>query len=383
VGVSIGILAWNEAETIEITLRSLFEQSIFHKLAGQNVRCEIICAANGCNDDTVGVTARFFERQEQEHPYAEQMVLRAADIREQGRFNAYNVFVHELSASEAEVLFLMDADILFNNHDTLWNMYQALISDAKACICTDLPIKDITFKQRKSLKDYVSLATSRLNSTSKELMTGQLHAIKAPIARNIYLPKRVGAVEDGFIKALATSYFLTREPCPGRIIQAENASHIFEAYTDFGAVLKNQKRQMIGQTIVHVLVDKYLKSLPLEKKLNMAETLRELDSREPDWVEKLVSEHMRQVRFCWQLFPGLLGYRFKRWAKLKGITKVLYLPPTIAAFLVTLISSWLAHRGLRRGAVGYWPSRKGPKFNLPAAPGSTAGTAGPVARGVA
>jgi len=36
---------------------------------------------------------------------------------------------------------------------------------------------------------------------------------------------------------------------------------LYEAYTSVAEVLNNQKRQMIGQTIVHVLIE-YLKTLP-------------------------------------------------------------------------------------------------------------------------
>ena len=47
-----------------------------------------------------------------------------------------------------------------------------------------------------------------------------------------------------------------------RHLRRSGASHIFEAYTSPADILQNQKRQMIGQTVVHILVDKYLKSLP-------------------------------------------------------------------------------------------------------------------------
>ena len=52
--VTIGILAYNEAETIARTIHSLFEQSVF---SGQgavlpDVRWDIIVVPNGCKDAT-------------------------------------------------------------------------------------------------------------------------------------------------------------------------------------------------------------------------------------------------------------------------------------------------------------------------------------------
>src|SRR5438046_3043297 len=100
VALTIGILAWNEESAIVPMLDSLFAQTIFRSLAARGERCEVICLANGCTDRTVPVTREIFERMEREHPDRAGLSAWVADIPEPGRNNAWNRFIHELSAAE-------------------------------------------------------------------------------------------------------------------------------------------------------------------------------------------------------------------------------------------------------------------------------------------
>jgi hypothetical protein len=193
-------------------------------------------------------------------------------------------------------------------------------------------------------------------------MTGQLYCIRAAVARRLYLPKDLGAPDDGFIKAIVCTNFFRRPLKPARIVTAKDASHIYEAYTSVPELLNNQKRQMIGQTTVHVLVE-YLKSLPLEERTNLAATLKRKDETEPDWVKRLLHEHLRRTRFFWRLFPDALTFRFKRWAKMKGRQRLTHLPAAFAGFVVTLIACARAHRHLKRGALHYWPKARREKIH--------------------
>src|SRR5207248_9873172 len=137
------------------------------------------------------------------------------------------------------------------------------------------------------LLDRLSLATTDMTRQIDGQMTGQLYCIRAEVARRIWLPKDLGAPDDGFIKAIVCTDFFTDDLLPRRIRVAPRASHIFEAYRSPFEVLNNQKRQMIGQTTVHLLVDHYLKNLPLERRLDLATTLRQNDESDPDWLKRL------------------------------------------------------------------------------------------------
>jgi glycosyltransferase involved in cell wall biosynthesis len=352
--LSIAVRAWNEEAVIRRTLESVFEQSLFEELCRRHERCEVICIPNGCSDRTAEIARAVFAEQARLHPFAGAFTCRVEEIREAGRNNTWNAFVHDLSSREAEFLYLMDSDILFNRRGTLFNMYTALLNKPEACIASDRQIKDICFKKNKSLLDRVSLATTDMTRTIEGQITGQLYCIRADVARRLYLPKDLGAPDDGFIKAIVCTDFFRRELNPARIVTAEGASHIYEAYTSARELLNNQKRQMIGQTTVHVLIE-YLKTLPLEERTDLATTLKRKDDADPDWTKQLIHEHLRRTRYFWRLFPDLLTFRFRRWRKLGGVKRLTHFPAAMAGFVVTLIACARAHHHFKRGQMHYWP----------------------------
>jgi Glycosyl transferase family 2 len=357
VHVSIGILAWNEEDAIGAALESLFGQTLFAELHARGLRCEIVCVTNGCSDATPAIVARAFGEQARRHPHRDALSLRPFDIEERGKTHAWNLFVHTHSAREAPFLVLMDGDIILHGAETLWNMVSALAADPAAHVSTDTPRKDISFKPKRSILERISLATSTMSQAAEAQLTGQLYCIRAEVARNIYLPADLAACEDGFIKAMVCTDCLTRPAAPGRIVRARDASHIFEAYTSLGDVLRNQKRQMIGQTVLHVL-DEYLRSRPLAERQALGATLKDLERRDPLWLKRRIGDHLRGTRRFWRLFPGILGFRFQRLTRLTGVKKVVYAPAALVGFSVTLVSCAMAYRFLKQGYTNYWPDTK-------------------------
>ncbi len=351
--ISIAVRAWNEEAVIRRTLESLFEQSLFKELSARGECCEVLCIPNGCTDRTAKIAAAVFAEQEKLHPFVNAFAASVRDMREAGRNHTWNAFVHDLSSREAEFLFLMDSDILFNRPETLFNMYRALLENSEAQVASDQPIKDISLKPVKAWRDRISLATSDMNRATQGQMTGQLYCIRAEVARRLYLPKDLG-IDDGFIKAIVCTDFLSSELNPGRIVVAQDASHVYEAYTSTGELLKNQKRQMIGQTIVHVLVE-YLKTLPPPQRTNLADTLRHNEEARPDWIARLVAEHLHRVRHFWRLFPDALSFRFKRWWRMRGMKRLTHLPATLVGFAMTMIACAQAYRHFKRGQMHFWP----------------------------
>lgn len=351
--LSIGIRAWNEESVIRRTLESVFQQSLFEELARRGERCEVLCIPNGCTDGTAEVAAEVFAEQERSHPFANAFLCRVADIKEAGRNHTWNAYVHDLSSPDAEFLYIMDSDILFDQRETLFNMYATLLNHSEAGIASDRPIKDIYFKKNKSLLDRISLATTDMTATIEGQITGQLYCIRASVARRLYLPKDLG-IDDGFIKAIVCTDFFLRPLTPGRIIMAPEASHVYEAYTSVKEILNNQKRQMIGQAIVHVLLE-HLRKLPSEQRWNLASTLREKDEADPGWLKKLIDAHLGRARYFWRIFPDALTFRFKRWRKMPGLKRVTHFPAAVAGFVVTLVACARAHRHFRRGQMHYWP----------------------------
>jgi glycosyltransferase involved in cell wall biosynthesis len=351
--ISIAVRAWNEEAVIRRTLESLFDQSLFEELSARGERCEVLCIPNGCADRTAEIAAAVFAEQPHSNPFSGAFACSVRTIREAGRNHTWNAFVHDLSHPETEFLFLMDSDIRFNRRETLFNMYRALLQHAKASIASDQPVKDVSLKLVKSWRDRISLATSEMNGAIQGRMTGQLYCIRAEIARRLYLPKELG-IDDGFIKAIVCTDFFSKKLNPDRIVLAKDASHVYEAYTAVGDLLKNQKRQMIGQTIVQVLVE-YLKRLPQQQRTNLADTLRRKEEASPDWVARLVAEHLQRVHFFWRLFPDAPSFRFKRWWRMRGMKRLTHLPATLVGFAVTLIACAQAYGHFKRGKMHFWP----------------------------
>jgi glycosyltransferase involved in cell wall biosynthesis len=353
--VSIAIFAWNEERAIAETLQSLLEQSLFQELERLNLQCEIICVANGCTDQTATIADEVLQSLHRNHAHSSAWQGRAVNIPERGKVNAWNQFVHHFSAREARLLFMMDADILIHRRETMWNMLRALEQDAEANISVDVPRKDIGFKERQTLSQRLSMAASRMTLAADGQLCGQLYCIRSFTARKIHLPKELSACEDGLIKLLVCTDFLAHPAWPKRIRVAPDAEHTFEAYTTPVSVLKNQKRQIMGQTMIHVLVDQYLQELPSAERQDLKATLQAKDERDPFWLRSLMQAHLDHTRCCWNLYPGLLKNRFQRLNNLPARQRLKCLPAAIAGSCATLTASFLAHRSLKRGLMDYWP----------------------------
>ncbi len=355
IALSIGIMAWNEEKSIATTLDSLFRQSVFQKLCARHEQCEIVIVANGCTDRTVPVVRDYLEKMSRSHEWRDGFTARVVDVPEPGKCNAWNRFVHEFSSLEARYLCLMDADIVFHHLDSIYSLMTTLERKPGASASSGRQVKDILFKERKTLRERISLATSNLSAAGQNgMLCGQLYCLRANVARNIFLPRGLGAVEDGFIKAAVCTDNFTRASDPSRVVPAPDAAHIFEAYVSPAVVLKNQKRQMIGQATVYVLVE-HLKRLTFEQRCLLADTLRQMEARDPDWLKKEVGRHLATHPRFWQLFPGVLTFRFQRLAKMPGWRKLTHLPATMAGFGVTLLACYRAHQVLRGGLTEYWP----------------------------
>ncbi len=352
---SIAIFAWNEQDAISRTLESLFAQSLFARFEEHKTAAEVICVLNGCTDGTAAVARRTCARVVEQHAARAAIVWRVADIPDRGKLNAWNVFVHSLAAREARTLVMMDADILIHKPETLWNLWLTLETDPEAKVAVDRPCKDITFRSRRSVTDRLALASSEMTGAAEAQLCAQLYAIRAQTARGIYLPKDLFACEDGFIKALVCTDNLRHEVWPQRIRLAPEAEHIFQAYTSPAAILRNQKRQVIGQTLVHILLDEFLPRLSEAERADLATTLRRLDEKDPTWLKRLIQAHLGKAGYCWRLYPGLVGQRFLHLRNLRGWRKLKCYPAALASSAATVLASWMAYRSLKRGATQYWP----------------------------
>ena len=234
-------------------------------------------------------------------------------------------------------------------------------------VAVDVPCKDVSFKKGKSLSDHLSVNMARMTTAADGQLCGQLYCIRAEIARKIYLPRDLPACEDGFIKALVCTDFLEHEVWPHRIKVAPGAAHTFEAYRSPKDIFKNQKRQAIGQTAVHILVDRYLASLSAEARADLPNLLRAADANDPSWLKRLIAEHLVRAKHAWRLYPDLLTQRFKQLSNFGPVKRLLCLPAALASVTVTLLAAFAAWKNLKSGAISYWPKADRAGFDPAAA----------------
>jgi hypothetical protein len=291
---------------------------------------------------------------EREHPNRRGWSARVAEIPEPGRNNAWNQFVHVLSARETRYICLMDADIVFDQPQTLEIVFGELERNLHLGGASDCPRKSIAGKTRPSARERLSLAASDMTETIEGRLNGMLYCLRAGIARNFYLPRDLGATDDGFFKAAICTDFFCSPSDPSKVVSVRGATHLYEPYLALRDILNNQKRQMIGQTTVFVLI-RYLKTLPPSERANLGETLRRNEARDPDWFKKLIDAHVARPRAFWRLFPGILSFRWQRLGKMHGFRRVTHFPAAAAGFVITLVACRQAQHFLRRGVSSFWP----------------------------
>ena len=297
--ISIAILAHNEEQRIGRTLEDLLGQSILQAgFAHAGNRVEVVCVINGSTDSTAAVVRAAFNDAKCSQ-YAD---LRVVEVRQKGKVNAWNEYVHRISCPDAGFLVFMDADIRFSTEDVLEQLVEALGAEASAWASVSSPIKHLATKPRKNLFDRLSLLNSRAGGQSKSWICGQLYCVRAAIARRIVLPHGL-LVEDGFLALMLSSDlfawdpFEPREGSPVRVIHPPRASHVFEAYTRPGDLLRQGRRQAAAHAINLILREWILAN---RGEMSGADAIAAACHNDRDWFAKYLA---KRVGERWWVMP--------------------------------------------------------------------------------
>ncbi len=341
--VSIGVLAYNEADSIGKTLHSLFQQSIFQtdKLA-QSI--EVIVVPNGCHDRTAEISHTTLETLTATvaHPNVQYQVC---EVDRPGKANAWNCYVHGFANPAADYLILMDADIEFLELETLDSLVQTLEQNSTAWVSVDRHIKDITFKQKKNPIEKLSLMASQVSGAKSVWICGQLYCGRASILRQIWMPIGI-LVEDGYLLKMIVTHDLTAPEFSERVVRASSASHVFEAYTNMTQWLRHEQRQVVGNTINTYLYTE----LEREDQTPFSQLVKLQNVENPLWLNTLVQETVK--RKGWWAIPGWLLVRRFGGIRHRPIHKTLILLPfSIAACLVDIALCIQANRELHQWGV--------------------------------
>jgi Glycosyl transferase family 2 len=340
--ISIGILAHNEALSIEKTFDSLFQQSLFQ--ASPPLEIEIICVPNGCSDDTADVCRQVLEKQ----VLQKTVTWQVSELTAPGKPNAWNHYIHEVAAADADYVFLMDADIWFNTPETLMAMVDLLQQQPSVWVAVDQPIKDVLLKAHKNPAEHLSVMVSELSGSGDQVwLCGQLYCARAAVLRRIYMPTELSA-DDGFLYEMITTNCLTTASQPDRIARAQGASHVFEAYTNPQQLIKHERWLVIANIVNALIFDQvHRNAIASSEAISAAKYFRDWDQQNPQWVSHLIRTELTQ-KSGWLTPPDFLQRRFTNLQHKPWLKRLLLTPLATIALGVDLLTLYTANRHLAR-----------------------------------
>jgi Zn finger protein HypA/HybF involved in hydrogenase expression len=341
--ISIGILAHNEAASLERTLDSLFQQSLLQQADRQ---VEIICVPNGCTDNTAAVARQIFAQLMQQYRPTH-VTWKVCELAQPGKPNAWNHYVHQLADPLADYLILMDADIWFAQIQTLDALVDLLEREAEVWVAVDQPIKDVVLKPQKNLVEHLSTFVSELSGSNNAVwLCGQLYCARADILRQIYIPAELSA-DDGFLYQMVTTNCLTTTTQTDRIARAPMASHVFEAYTNPQQLIKHE-RWLVVSNITNTLIFEHLRGSVIAGGAASASTLLRIwDQQNPRWVTHLIREKLK-AQSGWVSPPAYLWRRFTNLRHKSFLKALLLLPLALVALGLDLVTLYAANRELSK-----------------------------------
>ncbi|MGL4499245.1 MAG: glycosyltransferase family 2 protein, partial [Planktothrix sp.] len=351
--INIGILAYNEADAIPKMLDSLFQQTLFTQ-PHPDLNIEICVIPNACTDQTASIAATTLENlvKPDIHTHVKWSIY---EIERPGKSNAWNEFVHRFSNPNADYLFMMDADIIILDPQTLTSMLQLLETSSETYVAMDRQIKDVSLKPNKNLLELLSVKVSSLSGNNAgELkpvwICGQLYLARTHILRRIWLPTTL-PTQDSFLYSMITTNGFQEAENPERVIQAPSASHIFEAYTNIRSLLRHQKWLMIGQIVGGLVSESFLNRADQE---DIGIMIKNNNENNPLWLDEMVQK-MIADKGWWLIPDGIFTRRFKSLANKSFFKAILFFPLACVAFAVDLWVAFQANSALHNGdALGHW-----------------------------
>lgn len=283
VRISIGVLAHNEEKVIADTLNDLFNQSIFFDNSPWKDKIEVICIPNGCTDKTADIALNTINQRKLQ----QRLSASVCNLPEPGKANAWNVFVHELSANSAEFLMLVDSDISFGSHDLLEKLITSISNNPAVAVVSQAK-KDVAKKSNRSFYENFLLRISSEIDQRCPGLAGSLYIARSSELRKTYLPIGL-TVEDGFLRAmLLTDGFSKLEDC-SKIILAPGAIHYFETLRDIRSIFLHEIR-MVGGTMINTLLFQYITSPEFNRYADKRDLIRDKSASNSTWVYEYITQ---------------------------------------------------------------------------------------------
>ncbi|MBN2715715.1 MAG: glycosyltransferase family 2 protein [Deltaproteobacteria bacterium] len=357
--ISVGILAYNEADSIARVLDDVFSQSIFHD-SRDNYDIEVIVVPNGCSDNTAALAREQLTRLT-EKELAPRVSWQVAELTKGDKAGAWNHFIHSVSRPDTDYYILVDADIELVHEKTFDSLVQGLVNNPKAKISHGNYMKHSMVKKKKSMFDRVSLfmagglknpGASQASRPDEEIyyVSGQLYGANASALKRIWLPSGLPA-EDGFLATCITTDMFKSKMMGDQIIRVADALHQFKAESTVKGWLHHEERMSIGATINGVLKEYFearRDSIP-----DVGQWIRDQEENNPMWLSRIMEEAVKNgsgfVTFSW-------GIRRIRSLKDVRPLKAAFFFPVYTAFLP--VDLFIRHRSNKTisssTGIGFW-----------------------------
>lgn len=344
--VLCAILCYNEEDVIGRMLHRLMDQTLF---SDPGIEKTLMVVPNGCKDDTAGVASRAMAEIEASNPDIHNTIFRVETIEEGGKANAWNEVVWRLMPEHTDAVIFFDADTKITSDDGLMKLLDGLRAEG-TLVCSSMPVKDLAFEERLSLKEKLIASNSRVLDGKSANISGSLYAIRREALRDLRMPKGL-PVEDGFIDAMVKTDGLRHPVRLSAVVRGEGVEHVYASERTFAAIARHQERLVLGSAINDHLI-KMMEAMPAEQ--SRAETFARLDREEPGWISRLISDHRQRGL---PLVPR--HFLTKRWGRLKegGLAERIALFPKVLAGFGLDAAAYLGARQRMKApdrGVGHW-----------------------------
>jgi glycosyltransferase involved in cell wall biosynthesis len=344
--LSIGILAYNESASIAVTIESIVSQSFLRRLPTDCAALEIVCVPNGCTDDTADVAQRAFDRALREG-LDPRVACRIVVLREGGKTNAWNEFVHRIADQTADFLLMIDGDVRIGEPDTIRSLVASLRDTPDAFLATPRTIKHIELSGPRGVREFLSIHMGRIRTARPGGFAGCMYCARGAILRRIWFPKGMVG-DDAFLHGLIVTDLCRSRERADRVVPAPAASVVFEAYTGVAKMYRTLRRQAVIRGMDAILWGFLWHNTGAQ---DAGELIRDLNERDPGWYRSLIRDHL--ARSGWWVMPR--GAVTRRWSYLRflpPLRRIAYAPLAALAVAVDLVVHVDANRLIRAGRWG-------------------------------
>jgi len=341
--LDIGILAHNEERDLPEMLGDLCQQTL---LADPAVDIQIYFLANGCSDNTVSVAQAEIDRMPADLARRFQVIDRA----EPGKSRTMNWFLREHLRPEADLVMFVDSDIRLPMAGSMAHMVSEMRSRPELFVFTSRPVKDVVHNKTPLGPVGRLIAAGREGLTDyRRSIAGSLFVLRADFARRLYIPAGL-PVEDGFIRGMILTEFLSQPEDFTRIDGHHDVFHLYESVLTPGALVRHQTRIVLGSAVNAAMYKRMRRIAPTAAK---AITLLQEASENDSWLAQMLKEELPQAPY------GYIPFRFLtkrltvfRSRKSKSLRSALMLVPGLA--LDTIAWAWASLRMARGAGSGFW-----------------------------